>query len=87
MYSLKNSKISIHESITWLEKQNIARPMKILDNLSRGNFSCVSKKPDTYNETGIYKIKIIHITKAVFTLQKILGYCRAVPQVYSSISC
>lgn len=65
-------------------------PKKILDSLLSGNRSHVSKKPDTYNkrlEFTKLKWQIIHITKGLFTVQKTLGYCGAIPHVYSSISC
>lgn len=70
-----------------LRSKILLEPMKILDSLSSGNFSCMSKKFETLQETGIYKIKVIQITKGIFTLQKTSGYCRAVPRVYTSISC
>lgn len=65
-------------------------PMKIPDSLLSGDQSHVSKKPDTYNkrlECTKPKWQIIHITKSLFTVQKTLGYCGPIPQVYSSISC
>ena len=63
--------------------------MKILDSLLNGNLSHVSKKPNIYNkrlEFTKLKWEIIHITKGLFTVQRLQDAVGASPQVYSSIS-
>lgn len=63
-----------------LRSEILLVPIKILGSFLRGNFSCVSKKPDTYYETGIYKIEMGDYShyKRLFSLQKTSGYYGAV---------